>query len=372
MMTTTVNLFDVVPARTIQASCRQGTVETKTGPFNLALIILKLTRVTIRNLQSNNYSFFDPLMGNAGCQLAALSVFNLLNDRETRRNLDDIYMAAKTLQKQLLTLASAKKRVKTAIRLEIDNNNLALLVRYALLSQAKILKEENDDENLETSVAPLETLFKKFAKQDVEGNLLDPIKSIQKDERVKAVGSIASLALKLCGTSFSATSIDEKLMCTSKLVERLRPTLSTDLIFDSFEGILMIKNKLQYMNRNIENAEDINYFFQMPGFIQVPLSSVPQQDDMPIMVMECYINDRVTLQNIINEGRIRPFILSCAAQDELVDEERKKLTLTPARKLELDVIKRSSGFIDPSIVLKIDHFFCNSRVEALPPKRAAA
>ncbi len=346
-------------------------------------IFLTVAEETAFCILEAKYKGFDPIVKNFGCQINALEVTTLLQEKRA---------ALCEEARQICTFVQERKRLLKAAKIEdarcletylVEKLKIDMPVSSEMsrLLRARILCVVNRDIDKEGVAYPITDITllcqklgtKKAPQPAIKGALQCVVDGLQTEESVRAADFICArsrvlpederkdmLVRSLCLRRESA--VKESRLLQSPIVSV--PLLhNTETVFRTYRGIVCVKNKLLFCDQPIQGALAKKVFLSMPEEKLIDVANV--QEEEPLLVVEGYIDNRADLRSCIMQvGFMNMIRANCARCPQYASGASKEPLV--ARDAEEDVQRyKSDLYNDAYNVCKIDHIFASSIKEEL-------
>jgi hypothetical protein len=370
------------------------------GLMQLIYMTLKETAEAIENAE---YTKFDALVKNFGCQMTMIEVIQLsqtdglyesaqkLKELARSRLEESQQLGAKNRSQNIAKLTESAQRDMQSLSKEIVR--LARLRLLCIVNSNKETKDKKSGALREMPITNIEPLLKKLpAIRKVLEPIASPlIEQLQIEESLKAAlfirneasmieGERSPLLQKALGANFlrRAPLIDNVIKDKGVIVsmEKMEgmgiasvPLLyNTEVALGRHKGVVLIKNKLKVCEKPIEGALDIKALFMMPEGRPLTDSEVASLNpNQTIAVIEGYIDSHIKSSQelsteLVEKGIMNIVRANCAradqyahgvAQDPFDDDEANK---------DIEALKLTEGLMN---TIEIDHMFCASAKEVL-------
>lgn len=340
-------------------------------------LVLKVVLEATQAIESCEYKKFDALVKNFGCQMTALENFQLLQTPEKRAKLrEEASHVQAAVQDRLsripkfLNNPPLKEIAEAGLeglynRVGLDlkiSPELFRLVRFRLLClindnkpHPAIAEREQPYTNID-AMRSYTSLSKNVLKALIEDIQVEEGKTACSFIRREALAQVqkevfrSSLVLRCLGEEFEEKGLGK--------VVRLPSLYNTEASIRAVDGIILLKNKLQFCGKRIQEALPIKFFLHMPEeriLAQEDIAAIPESQ--PLVVMEGYIKDSSLLVEKIHKiGLLSIVNANVAKTHHCIKDPEAELDLENYKKLDDDHMITSKVF-------EIDHIFCSSMKE---------
>ena len=364
--------------------------------LELAYIALKETAEAIQNCE---YTKFDALVKNFGCQITMLEVVKLSKTPTLREQADKLKAAAEAKLKSLKQLVQPdKNRAQKLASFCLESNNelstiskeIVRLTRLRLLCIINDNDEFNNEENGKarekpcTKIDPLLKKLSKTTRRTIQGIISPMIEQLQIEESVLAATFIRQeapyitdergqfLQRMLRSDCERRASIKVKSSNNRAVEEGIAsvPLLyNTEVSIARLDGILLVKNKLKICKKPIDGALDIQVLLKMPECRTLTADVIAAiEPDEPISVIEGYVNSTITdpkqLADMLQQyGLMNIIKINCASIQQYASGASQKPLADATANEEIESLKTQKALQDAT--LEIDHIYCASAKEVL-------
>ncbi len=357
----------------------------------LSEFILTVCKQTADALVEGRYKEFDALVKNFGCQMTALEVHQLVNQKELH---DEAAKVSDRVSKYFEKIGELYETLKDKKLKDVSNQEhqqfdltlspeMSHLVRFKILGIVNSNCLDHGREQPTTNLQPLINLVNHIYENRrllIEGGYSDVLRSLKDKFPLKAwVGNLQAAESK----SAAEFILNQAQSLSHERSPLLQQMLSHDYVRESkstpkitsvpqlpsgevavrcFNGILLVKNKLMLGDNLRPDAEPKKVFIRMPKGKILTDEKVAQLDQKcPVMVLETLINSKVTtdkLKGILQKKRVVNFLNATLAHipqytqgtSQEQDEDMEK---------ELEVFKTKS-FHKIYKKAEVEHMFTSS------------
>lgn len=359
----------------------------------LTILLLNVAIETGEAIADKRYKVFDALVGNFGCQITALDVYGKVSNKELCEEAKRVSKKAREKLKNLMDLEEeslgkdnlmffsilTKEERQKIIpmsqilqKAEIDfpvSIGLRDLCRFRLL---QLINDNKLDEKngCEMPFTNISLLFK----SGLDGRIITKktveqlINAIQIEEANKAASFIQQVALRMNiveqRTEIIKRLLEDRFKKTYRTITSLPLNYNTEACLRSFQGILLIKNKLfNYLAQPIEGAISQKLFLKMPGETILNDKEITElSESEPLIVLEGVVRKEVSLAETIMKVGLYQLILSnCAELPQYANLPKDDPGLID-NEAQLE-IKRLKDFNLSANKFYLDHFYCASAKE---------
>ncbi len=352
-------------------------------------IFLTVAEEACSCILESRYKGFDPIVKNFGCQINALEVVTLLQANRLALCEEAVRMAAfikeaKNLLSKPIPLEGS--RCLETYFVEKAKIDMPVSSEMSRLLRARILCVVNRDIDKEGVAVPITDITllcqklgtKKAPQPAIKGALQSIVDGLQTEESMRAVAFIQNRSELLPNDERrdflvrSLRCVRESSVKNSRLYES--PIVSvpllhnTETVFRTYRGVVCVKNKLLFCDRQIVDARPKKVFILLPEEKLVDV--VGRSLEEPLIVVEGYIaNDTDLRSRIMEVGFMNIVRANCARCPQYASLASKGPLDAPGA--EDDVIRyKSDLYNDAYNVVKIDHIFASSIKEEQDDKAA--
>ncbi len=341
--------------------------------LKLQKLFLTMAVETAEACCNRQYTKFDPLLKNYGCQISAFQIQILLQQKGIFEEAENILNTGKKcleninrfIEKPPIGNELYKTRADFLQNLGLDlriTAETANLIRLRILSVVNVNKVTTNSAGEEREVPFTEPncLVKKVRKID-EAIVRFLVSGLQSDESQKSISFLRERVEK--NFPDSSKFLTENYVRTSQNIQsKNSPISSVPLMFNTeaslrcVEGIILIKNKLK--TGNVENNEK-----NIKIFLKIPENKILSDEEVttitneePLYVIEGYIQEENALKSCVESGELFNLIKAqTAALYQYAANTKQKIEdpelLAEIKKYEPDAQKSISIF-------EIDHYYC--------------
>lgn len=351
--------------------------------YRIAGLVLKVAEETALALQDCRYTAFDALVKNFGCQITALEVYQLVQDKSLIDESNSMLKMLPKLQRELkakqasispntakqdFNYSSLMQNTVPVLASFTVSKKMARLLRFRLLAIVNGNMLRNNQEVPITKYDPIQNILK-----DQQFNITrDLIDGLQAQEARRAIRYIKEQVEKIdssCPRKEFLREACQTVKEKNKTPENRTPIPMMSLLYNMEvcmrrveRGIILVKNKIKLVGRPIQGAQPCHVYITMPEKrILTPMEVEELKDDTPLFVIEGYSKtnslaakiQKLGLMKLVRINSSDPSIQFSGCDNNQLNEtfeaERSRLD-----KYRQKVISK---------IFEIDHVFCSSMAQ---------